>query len=494
MKTRKTILTIALLLLAAFATFAQQEIPMFFDRELGLVVEGRFGFTHRVAYSPDGNRIAMSNNNNNIVIWDTATGREISRLTGHRDSINGILFSPTGRQLASRSRDSTIRIWNPLTGELLHNIPQAVGDFAFSPDGNRLVGSYYISESDRGIKIWNTANGSEIRTIALTTSINSVSYSPDGRQILAATGDGIRIFDAGNGQPIRSINSGAASLNAVYSPNGQHITAYFRIRGANGEIKTFNPLNGQELWVIPVSLVPYDIIYSPDGRQLLVNGWADDGNTRIMQIFDPDTGRELRRFADVDVAIAFSPDGRRILTDSDSFEFRIEGTTYGATYANILDAATGRTIGTIGYGPLNIGAKAFADLQIARFLGDTAAVNRHEEVLRFITGRGNATRAEVEAFYRNGIRGLVSDMVDEQYAGLRTGWQNFNVPAARLVEVKQAITNFMLNPSTASYAELLATYRRRDGGEVTLLLGQTMGQINREINRALLDNRVLVSP
>jgi len=141
-----------------------------------------------------------------------------------------------------------------------------------------------------------------------------------------------------------------------------------------------------------------------------------------------------------------------------------------------------------------LGAYVYMDMIIHRFLGDTAAVNRHEEVLRFITGRGNATRAEVEAFYRNGIRGLVSDMVDEQYAGLRTGWQNFNVPAARLVEVKQAITNFMLNPSTASYAELLATYRRRDGGEVTLLLGQTMGQINREINRALLDNRVLVSP
>jgi len=143
---------------------------------------------------------------------------------------------------------------------------------------------------------------------------------------------------------------------------------------------------------------------------------------------------------------------------------------------------------------LLLGAAVFQELQVLRFLGDTDAVSRHEEVLRFITGRGNATRAEVEAFYRNGIRALVSDIVDEQYARLRAGRQNFNVPAARLVEVKQAITNFMLNPSTASYAELLATYRR-NAGEAALVLGFAMVQINNEIASALLvDNRVLISP
>ena len=64
---------------------------------------------------------------------------------------------------------------------------------------------------------------------------------------------------------------------------------------------------------------------------------------------------------------------------------------------------------------LKLGAAVLQELQVLRFLGDTAAAGRHEAVLQFITGRGNATRAEVEAFYRNGIRGLISATVDEEF-------------------------------------------------------------------------------
>jgi hypothetical protein len=48
-------------------------------------------------------------------------------------------------------------------------------------------------------------------------------------------------------------------------------------------------------------------------------------------------------------------------------------------------------------------------------LGNTAAVGRHEGVLKFITDRGNVMRAEVEAYYRSGIRSLISEVVDEEF-------------------------------------------------------------------------------
>jgi|GEM_PF-1722812 len=64
---------------------------------------------------------------------------------------------------------------------------------------------------------------------------------------------------------------------------------------------------------------------------------------------------------------------------------------------------------------LILGANVFQGMQILRFLGDTAAAGRHEGVLRFITDRGNVTRAEIETFYRNGIRELISSTVDEVF-------------------------------------------------------------------------------
>ncbi|MCL1813977.1 MAG: hypothetical protein FWG29_10725, partial [Treponema sp.] len=67
-----------------------------------------------------------------------------------------------------------------------------------------------------------------------------------------------------------------------------------------------------------------------------------------------------------------------------------------------------------------LGAAVFQEIQILRFLGNTAAVGRHEGVLKFITDRKNVTRADIEKYYRDNIRGLVSEIVDEEF-----GWISF---------------------------------------------------------------------
>ena len=66
---------------------------------------------------------------------------------------------------------------------------------------------------------------------------------------------------------------------------------------------------------------------------------------------------------------------------------------------------------------LTLGAEVFKQIQILRFLGNTAAVGRYEANLKIITDRGNVTRADIEAYYRsnNGIRSLVSQAVEEQF-------------------------------------------------------------------------------
>ena len=176
-------------------------------------------------------------------------------------------------------------------------------------------------------------------------------------------------------------------------------------------------------------------------------------------MFNIETGQELQSFSIEENRIAFSNDNRIILTASGSlggFELKIGNDTYRASYANILDSATGRKVGVIGYGPLNIGAKAFADLQIARFLNDAAAVSRNEAILKFITDRRNVTCAEVETFYKDNIGRFVSDIVDENIAKSR-----FGTPVADdLVNIKNVITQFMLNPTQESFRVLYQSFRR----------------------------------
>ena len=153
-----------------------------------------------------------------------------------------------------------------------------------------------------------------------------------------------------------------------------------------------------------------------------------------------------------DMAIAYSNDGQKLFTYSEYFFLDADFKSYGASYANILDAATGRKIGVIGYEPLNIGAKAFADLQIARFLNDAAAVSRNEAILNFITGRGDATRAEIEAFYRNNVRTQIEVVVDME---LITG-KSVNSDTRRVIYeiVTTPLTNFYLSPTQANFDKL----------------------------------------
>jgi len=72
-------------------------------------------------------------------------------------------------------------------------------------------------------------------------------------------------------------------------------------------------------------------------------------------------------------------------------------------------------LGTPREADLKFGLLLFQEIQVLRFLGNTAAVSRHEAMLQWIIGRNNVTRAEVEAFYRNGIRALVSEIVNEEF-------------------------------------------------------------------------------
>jgi hypothetical protein len=128
------------------------------------------------------------------------------------------------------------------------------------------------------------------------------------------------------------------------------------------------------------------------------------------------TDDDIEKFGALNfVSSTMSRDDTRIITDT-PLEFALL-TYYSSAVRNIRPAQADAIL------PANnprlsdqkLGAAVFQEIQILRFLGDTAAVNRHEAVLQYIIGRGNATRTEIETFYRNNIRALVSQVVDEEF-------------------------------------------------------------------------------
>ena len=75
-----------------------------------------------------------------------------------------------------------------------------VNSVAFSPDGKQLLSgsgsrldytSKLFGSSDNTLKLWDAASGRELRTFSGPTDwVSSVAFSPDGKQILSGSGDG----------------------------------------------------------------------------------------------------------------------------------------------------------------------------------------------------------------------------------------------------------------------------------------------------------------
>jgi len=106
-----------------------------------------------IVFSPDGTKIATTTHDatdatvrmfgvDNIVrIWDAETGEELHKLEGHPGIVNRIAFSPDGTKIATTCILS-VRIWDVATGQELQKFEEHrayVHTIAFSPDGTRVV-------------------------------------------------------------------------------------------------------------------------------------------------------------------------------------------------------------------------------------------------------------------------------------------------------------------------------------------------------------------
>ena len=164
-----------------------------------------------MAFSPDGRWIVSGSYDKTLKVWDATTGREMLTLKGHTKSVSSVAFSPDGKRIASGGYDSTVKVWDATTGrEMLtlemptykgpkgEVLTMEVNSVAFSPDGNRIVGSQCDT-----MKVWDTTTGQETVTFKTHNGIaNSVAFSSDGKRIVSGSDDMLNTWDATSGQEI----------------------------------------------------------------------------------------------------------------------------------------------------------------------------------------------------------------------------------------------------------------------------------------------------
>src|SRR5262249_39252534 len=119
------------------------------------------GFVTRLAYSPDGLRLAAASRDGSVKVWDAVTGETCLALGGRTDAVRGVAYSPDGRRLVTaaggmnKGREllySEVKLWDALTGQEILILRGALAyspRVAFDRGGRRLAAS-----GDRVVTIW----------------------------------------------------------------------------------------------------------------------------------------------------------------------------------------------------------------------------------------------------------------------------------------------------------------------------------------------------
>lgn len=194
-----------------------------------------------IAFSPDGAMLAFGHveESRGCVLWDYKTDKKIVLKRPDNDSkyehIADLAFIPNTPLLAviSSSTRHLIEIWNFRTHHLVavfeartDSTRHDMADLVVSPDGTLLV-----TGGDK-VRVWHLPSGGRTVTLGGTTKdVSSVTISPDGDRIGAATRDKKVFFwtkqPIGDGEfvfsPYPQQFAGDPVLSKVRGPNGEDI-------------------------------------------------------------------------------------------------------------------------------------------------------------------------------------------------------------------------------------------------------------------------------
>jgi hypothetical protein len=116
-----------------------------------------------------------------------------------------------------------------------------------------------------------------------------------------------------------------------------------------------------------------------------------------------------------------------------------------STCAGVVDVRpveASNILGNAKQADLKLGSAVYQEMQVLRFLGNAAAVGRHEGIIKFITDRGNVSRAEIENYLKQGITAVVKEKFNEIDFRLENWSNSYNATLSRNLQIKEYTLNY----------------------------------------------------
>ncbi|MBI3398665.1 MAG: caspase family protein [Deltaproteobacteria bacterium] len=264
-------------------------------------------------------------------------------------AVSAFSISPDGRYLLTVDNGGTmtasdfgiVRMWDLVEGSQIFkrtNTLKLARAVAISPDGRYAVtggetliferrGSAVKKEQEQyGLNVWDLATGTIIRKFAGFKGqgmyVCDIKFSRDGRYFLASSFKQIYVFDTEDWKAIRKFPVKRWCAAADFSPDGKNLLT----GDGDGIFHLWDIATSKKFWSIQghksgvIGLDTTSIAFSPDGKSVITSSGLDD----TVRVWDTASGKALKEFSGFKTVghaigtsgvngLALSPDGTQVM-------------------------------------------------------------------------------------------------------------------------------------------------------------------------------------
>lgn len=299
-------------------------------RNLETKIKSGFSFEEEfgpVPFSPDGTAVLSEREDDVVTVWDVATGKERMTLkhdtrdSGAKETAKVVLFGGTrhllalqtgysgdGKWIFTINGDKSAKIWDATDGRLKTNITnnERIYRASFTPDSN----GFLTVEQEGGMKLWEVETGMRLGQVApkglLEGEIKGFEFSPDGRTVATFTAGDTRLWNVKTAELLFKLPK-SEGTDASFSPDGHWLATASNDKQTAG--KLWNVESGElKLALPPIGYKTSSVVFNADGTIVATS------NDKGVMLWDAQTGTLLARLDEARYPVAFSRDGRTLVT------------------------------------------------------------------------------------------------------------------------------------------------------------------------------------
>jgi WD40 repeat protein len=274
------------------------------------------GFVGAVAFDPSASRVLTTNidlktKTHATKIWSRA-GDAIATLAGH--DVGLARFTPDGTRVIGAD-GKLLQVWDANTGQVMVSMehPRGVWSVALTVDGTSIV----TTCGDTRARVWGL-DGKPIATLEHRQAVTSAAFDGRGARVVTGGASTVTVWDLGGKAIVSTFEQ--PELNVlILSPDGTRVVT------GSGQNDTTGVASSAHVWdaargtVLATLDVTADSVtraaFSPDGALVAIGGWGD-----TVKIFDANGALHTKLAGATGggntgvMSLAFSPDGKRLLT------------------------------------------------------------------------------------------------------------------------------------------------------------------------------------